>query len=340
MKIGARPEPARRAGRATAAGLALLAALAGASFWSTAAGAAVTSFTMSPSSGSSGSVVHVSGAGCAPGLLASPTTDFVSVTAPTLGVALHLPVTSSGAWQGSFTVPSGVLGNLGTLAAPVDAVCTSSGIASLLTIYTPQSFQVTSDAPPTTTAAPDTAPPTTAPAPVPAPNGGPTPTTVAPGGSGTTTGPGTPTTQPHRPGGTKGPDGPGSPTPGTTFVFVPGGTGPVGSAAPGATEGGPRGTRTVGAIAGGGSGARPAARGGALPADLGSASLAAAPIAGSGSSSLGWLVWLLLAALAVALIGAPTWLWRRRRPGSAEDADTAGDAGAALLDGGPNGVPA
>jgi len=64
-------------------GAAVLAVLAGvaACYAPPPAEAAITTFTVSPAAGPPGTVVHVSGAGCNPGLLGSAETDFVSVSA-------------------------------------------------------------------------------------------------------------------------------------------------------------------------------------------------------------------------------------------------------------------
>lgn len=102
------------------------------------AGAAVTSFTMSPAAGSPGTVVHVRGSGCAPGVLGSRNANFVTVTATTLDVAFRVPVAANGRWSGVFTVPAGAVGS-----APVTAACVSSNVISLTTLYTPRVFRVT-----------------------------------------------------------------------------------------------------------------------------------------------------------------------------------------------------
>ena len=102
------------------------------------AGAAVTTFAMSPAAGSPGTVVHVRGRGCAPGVLGSGNANFVTVTATTLDVAFRAPVAANGRWSGAFTVPTGAAGS-----APVTAACVSSNVLSLTTLYTPQVFRVT-----------------------------------------------------------------------------------------------------------------------------------------------------------------------------------------------------
>ena len=101
------------------------------------AGAAVATFTMSPAAGPPGTVVHVRGRGCAPGVLGSRTANFVTVTATTLDVAFRAPVAADGSWSGAFTVPeSGAPGS----STPVEAACVSSNVLSLTTVYTPKAF--------------------------------------------------------------------------------------------------------------------------------------------------------------------------------------------------------
>jgi hypothetical protein len=111
------------------------------------AGAAITTFTMAPAAGPPGTVVHVRGQGCAPGVLGSPRTNFVTVTATTLDLVFRAPVSSDGTWNGSFTVPPSGAGGIGT-SAPVAAACISTGVASLMTIYAPKTFTVTAASPP------------------------------------------------------------------------------------------------------------------------------------------------------------------------------------------------
>src|SRR3954447_5620115 len=164
--------------RRTVAGIGAVAAVAAIVGWGTAgvANAGVTTFTMSPTTGTPGTVVHVSGTGCAPGLLASAGTDFVTVTATTLGPAFRAPVAANGSWQGTFTVPPGAVGS----GAVVTAVCVSSSVQSLLTIYAPQTFTVAHDVSPPTVApgTPVTAAPGT-------PDGGsPAPDATSPGNTG------------------------------------------------------------------------------------------------------------------------------------------------------------
>jgi hypothetical protein len=174
------------------------------------ADAAVTTFALSPRSGPPGTVVHVSGAGCNPGLLGPPGNDFVTVTAPTLRVVVRVPVKdANGSWSGTFAVPAG--SRTGT-AGPVTASCVSSGLSSLTTTYKPQTFTVT--APPATTSGTSTTRPrsTTTPSTNPADH----PSTVV----------GRPPVAPHVTGDTG------------TRVSSPGDTGgPAGSNAPSTTRG-------------------------------------------------------------------------------------------------------
>lgn len=160
----------------------------------TIAGAAVQSFAMSPTSGPPGTSVHVSGTGCSPGLLLAPSQDFVQVASATVPpTSTRFAVTTNGSWSGNFVVPT----NAAALPAAVTALCVSDGLQSLLTIYTPATFTVTT-APTTTTATT----PATAPATTPTTNRS-TPTTHPHSGSttpGSGSGGGTPTSEP--PGGT------------------------------------------------------------------------------------------------------------------------------------------
>jgi hypothetical protein len=121
------------------------------------AGAAITTFTMAPESGPPGTVVRVRGRGCAPGLLGSADANFVTISVATFGVVLRAPVAADGQWSGSFTVPASGEHSFGS-STPVTAACVSTGVASLTTIYAPQSFAVTAASPPTT--APEVPPPT------------------------------------------------------------------------------------------------------------------------------------------------------------------------------------
>ena len=74
-------------------GLGLFVALFVVAGWLSAgsAQAAVTPFVLSPTSGPPGTVVHVGGTGCSPGVSLSATSDFVEVTATTLDLAIQTP---------------------------------------------------------------------------------------------------------------------------------------------------------------------------------------------------------------------------------------------------------
>jgi hypothetical protein len=278
-----RPRLARRV-----AGPGLVALLAGfaACYAPPAADAAITPFALAPQAGPPGTVVHVSGAGCSPGLLDSPKTDFVRVTAPTLGVVLRAPVSASGAWSGSFIVPA----DGGSGSSAVAAVCVSSGLLSLTTIYSPQTFTVTS--PPSTTK--------------------PGPSTTRPGSRGTT-----PASRPTP--GSNPPDHPstvvGGPSAGphvTGDTAGTRGTSPGAPSAPAASHA-PSTTRAP-VNAKHSASAGPAA----LPqVDLGS-------YVGSGyDSGLGWLGGLLLLVLLIAAVGATFLIWRARRArNAAADGET------------------
>ena len=157
-------------------------------------------FSVTPTSGGPGTEVTVSGTGCSPGLT-NNSSDYVTVTATNPVVSLKLSVTNSGAWSGSFTVPSGALPTAAVLAA----ACFTNGLPSLLTTYAPQMFTVTSAPTPTTSTPTSVSPPSNT-----------MPTVVTPG-------PGTvpkdgaaspPTTSPAR-GGSNG-GNPDSTTPSTT----------------------------------------------------------------------------------------------------------------------------
>jgi hypothetical protein len=280
-----RPRRARRV-----AGTGLIALLAGfaACYAPPAADAAITAFALSPHAGPPGTVVHVSGAGCNPGLLGSSQTDFVSVNAPTLRVVLRAPVSANGSWSGSFTVPAD--GGSGSSAA-VAAVCVSSGLQSLTTIYSPQTFTVTAP-PATTTPGTSTTRPGTGGT---TPGSTPTPGTLRPDHPSTVVA--DPSAGPHVTGDTAG-----------TRVTSPGDTGsPAGSHAPSTT--GPASGKTKHSASAGAATLQ--------QADLGS-------YVGSGDESgLGWLSGLLLLALLIAAIGAPSMIWRARR---ARKAATDGEA--------------
>ena len=192
------------------AGMGVVALLAGfaASYAPPAADAAITTFALSPRSGPPGTVVHVSGTGCTPGLLGSPQSDFVEVSAPTFKVTVRLPVSASGAWRGTFTVPPNV-----ALPSTVTATCVAGSVPSLTTIYTPRSFMVTS---PAATTTPTTKPHTTHSTPTTRPKPPTEGTVVVPGHPSVT---GAPTGNPHAPNDSSGGDGnrsaggsPGAPT--------------------------------------------------------------------------------------------------------------------------------
>src|SRR5690349_14528601 len=123
----------RRARRVAGVGVAALLVGFAVGFAAPVADAAVTAFALSPHAGPPGPVVQVSGAGCNPGLLGSAQTDFVSVTAPSMGVLVRIPTHANGTWSGSFTVPASASAG----AAAVSASCVSGGLSSLTTIYTP-----------------------------------------------------------------------------------------------------------------------------------------------------------------------------------------------------------
>jgi hypothetical protein len=106
------------------------------------AGAAVTSFKMSPTAGPPGTVVHVRGNGCAPGVLGSRDANFVAVTVTTLGISFRAPVAANGSWSGTFTIPESGAG-LRASSAPVSAGCVSSNVLSLTTVYPLQVFRLT-----------------------------------------------------------------------------------------------------------------------------------------------------------------------------------------------------
>ena len=300
--------PRRSAGRTlhrhAMSDIALVALFGAIAVWCTGgvAAAAVTNFTMTPDSGPPGTVVHVSGTGCTPGLLASIGTDFVTLTATTLNLATRAPVAANGSWQASFTVPASAAGVMPT---PVDAVCVSSGIQSLLTIYTPQVFSVTAAT--TTTGGTNPAQGGTTNSAPPATNGG--------GAGGTTP------TSPENPSHPKPTHPKPTTSPGSTVAAPGGGNGGgAGGAPPGDIGSVTIGTATSvaarnqavhqGAPAASAGKQRTVAVAAATlqPADLGAA---LTPTTDGGG--LGWLAWLLLIALALAVVGVPAWLWRSRR---------------------------
>ena len=249
-----------------------------------------TTFSMSPTSGPAGTDVSVGGNGCAPGLLLSSSLDRVVVTmASAPPVSVQIPVTSSGAWSGTVSVPA----NAAAAPAAVTALCFTDGLQSLLTIYTPKTFTITATAAPgTTTPGPQT-PTTTIPEhthqpPVTRPRG---------------TGPGsTPTTKPGGPRTTQ-PDG-GGPTAG---VPSGGSDGPgAGSSDGGSTNDG----------AGSSTGAEQTASAKradtvAVAADLQAPDLNATG-GSDGGSGLGWIGWLALLLLTAGVV-AGALLFRRYR---------------------------
>jgi hypothetical protein len=123
------------------------------------AGAAIGPVGVSPSSGPPGTAVTVSGSGCGPGLIRSPSQDYVSVSSTSLPLGVQVPVDSGGSWSTTFTVPPGTL----PLPAAIAALCITDGLPSLVTIYTPGTFTVTAASPPATSPPPTTPPATTVP---------------------------------------------------------------------------------------------------------------------------------------------------------------------------------
>jgi len=277
--------------------VALMSAVGG-SWGTTAADAAIQNFTMSPTSGPAGTSVHVSGTGCAPGIVVSAGADYVQVSSTTLvPTNTQFAVGTNGSWNGVFVVPA----NAPAAPATVTAACFSDGLPSLQTIYRPQVFSVTAVSP-TTVPTPSTTATTLV--------IGTTPTTrphsgTTNPGSGSPAG-GTPTSA--------GPSDPGSnpgdsvSTPGDTTggVFDGGGGGPSkpgGSAATGANPD-PSATASAKPAHGGADAAR--------AADLSTPSL----IAGGDRSSggLGWLAWSLVILALLALLGVASWFyWTRRQ---------------------------
>jgi hypothetical protein len=257
---------------------AVLAAIGlGAMLYATPAGAiGLTSFSISPGAGPGGAAVTVNGSGCAPGLLLSPSSDHVVVAVASVPPAsVQIPVSSSGRWSGTVTVPP----NATPGAALVTALCITDGLQSLLTIYSPQTFTVTAaPASPTTQPPTPTTPEETQQPPVtiPPPTGGTTPTT--------------------RPGTTR-----------TTRPGDNGGSGPVAGPGGGATAPG-SGTSAPGSANDGGvpaSGAHKAAAGKhaeaiSVAADLRSPDLASTDGLGGGHG-LGWVGWLALVLLLAGL---------------------------------------
>jgi hypothetical protein len=267
-------------------------------------------FTVSPSSGPPGTVVHLSGSGCAPGIVASPSRDYVKITSTALSLSSNIPVAANGSWSGTLTVPPNAL----ALPGPVVAACFTDGLPSLFTTYSPHGFTVTS-AP-----AGRTTPPTTTPVTTPA--GVPIPSTIPPAATNPPTA-STPTTNPPNAGGTApGHAGGNGPDPGS----------PTGSAPPGGSGGARPGDGSAG-LPGGVSGgaANPAAKNSgtthptanaptrfaetASAAGLADPSLARSAHGDDGRAL--WILWLVLLAL-VAAASTLLWWWQRREPGDAE----------------------
>ncbi|MCU1465768.1 MAG: hypothetical protein JWM72_1696 [Actinomycetia bacterium] len=269
------------------------------------AGALLDPFAMSPTAGPPGTVVHLSGSGCAPGIAVSPASDYVKITSSALSPSTNIPVAANGSWSGSVTVPA----TAPALPGLVVATCFTDGFLSLTATYAPKTFTVTSAPPPVGVPTPTTGPstPTTAPA-TPATVPGPTPTTVS------TDTPPSPSTGGSTPGDNRG----GRPGPGPTTVSPgPAGTGGApGSSGSGASPGGtaghaPKNSGSPGAIAA----SRPNLAETASAAGLADPSLARAS-RNDGSNSV-WLLWLVLLVL-VAAASAFLWWWHRRLPGDSE----------------------
>jgi hypothetical protein len=119
------------------------------------------SFSVTPASGGEGTEVTVSGTGCSPGPT-NTSSDYVMVTATNPVVSRKLSVTNAGAWNGTFSIPSGTP----PVVAAIAAACFTNGLPSIVTTYAPQTFTVTA-APESATTTPTTAgtsPATTVPA--------------------------------------------------------------------------------------------------------------------------------------------------------------------------------
>jgi hypothetical protein len=266
------------------------------------AGALLDPFTVAPSSGPPGTVVHLSGSGCAPGIVASPSQDYVKITSTSLSSSANIPVAANGSWSGTLTVPA----NAPALPGLVVAACFTDGLPSLITTYSPHGFTVTS-APPG-----DTTPPTTTPVTTPA--GTPIPSTVPPGTTNPPTASTPKTTSPNAGGSGPGHTGGSRPDPGSpTGSAPPGGSGgarpgvaPGGAATPPAKNGGT--TRTTAT-------SLPKLAETASAAGLADPSLARSA-RGDDASAL-WILWLVLLAL-VAAASTLLWWWQRRGPGDAE----------------------
>ncbi len=247
--------------------------------------ALTTSFSMAPTSGPGGTVVSVSGSGCAPGVMLSASLDNVVVSvASAPPVSKQFPVSSSGAWSGSLTIPA----NAAAGPAVVSPVCVTDGTLSLATIYSPKTFTVTASGAPTTTTKPQpttTVPGSVQPPPVTAPHVGSTTPTTHPGS--------TPATRPNAGGPVAGTPGGGPDAPG------------VGSTDPGSRN------ATGHAKAKASSGKRAVS----VAADLEAPSMGGGD-ARDGGHGLGWIGWLALALLLGGVVTGAV-LFRRFRPDDA-----------------------
>jgi hypothetical protein len=268
------------------------------------AGALLDPFTVSPSSGPPGTVVHLSGSGCAPGIVASPSQDYVKITSTSLSLSSNIPVAANGSWSGTLTVPT----NAPALPGLVVAACFTDGLPSLITTYSPHGFTVTSPSTPPG----GTSPPTTNP--VRTPPGIPIPSTVPPAPANPPTA-STPTTNAPNAGGSG---------PGHTGGTGPDPGSPTGSAPPDGSGGARPGGISAGAknpAAKNGGTTRPTAT--SLPrfAETASAAGLADPsLARSARGDDGnvlWILWMVLLAL-VAAASTLLWWWQRRAPGDAE----------------------
>jgi hypothetical protein len=265
--------------------------MAGAVSHATLAGADVRNFAMSPTSGPPGTSVHVSGIGCAPGILLSSSRDFVQVSS-TAGVptSTRFAVSTNGSWSGSLVVPA----NAPAGPATVTALCFSDALPSLLTIYLPAVFTVTTGT--ATTVATTT--PTTRPH-----AGSTVPGSGSPGGSPATAGPGGPGASPADPVSTPGD--------GTGAVFDGNGGGSSYRGTHSSVGTAPTASQAASAVRA--QGAANAAR----AADLSAPSLLASGDRSSGG--LGWLVWLLVILALVGVIAFAAWIYRSRRHTLAPD---------------------
>jgi hypothetical protein len=266
------------------------------------AGAAVLGFGMSPSSGPGGTVVQVSGTGCAPGITLSPAQGHVKISSTTLALSTDIAVAADGSWHGTFAVPA----NAPALPGLVTALCFTNGLPSLTTIYTPRTFTVTGPLLPTTPATTPTTPTT------PTTETAQHTTTTTTGSFVTPTTPGattvTPGTGPGATGGGPGRDGGGRPGGGNA------GGGPTGGG------GNPRSVPRRGT-----SGSSPAVNGRAATAAALENPELASSTTGRGHSSSAWIFWLVLLALVIGAGLLLRW-WHRREPIDAVATDAATDA--------------